>query len=226
MGIRERLYEMQDVDYQAFQAKLIPTVDPAAIIGVRMPALRALAKQLRGTEEAELFLKELPHASYEENTLQGLLLESVKDPALCIAELDRFLPYVDNWATCDVISPVSFRKHPDILPPKVKEWLASEHTYVVRFGIGILMKFYLDEHFSSEYPEWVAAVRSEEYYIRMMAAWYFATALAKQPEAILPYLENHRLDTWTHNKTIQKAKESYRITPEMKDRLNQLRIKS
>lgn len=224
MDIQERLFALQDKEYQAFQAKLMPTVDPDAVIGVRMPALRELMKEVRGTEEAEDFIRILPHRYYEENTLHGLLLAAMKDPERCTAELDRFLPYVDNWATCDVISPVSFKKHPACLLPKVREWLASEHVYTVRFGIGVLMKFYLDEDFDPAYPEWVTAVRSDEYYVNMMIAWYFATALAKQPEAVMPYLVNHRLDPWTHNKTIQKARESYRVSPEMKEELYQLRV--
>ncbi len=224
MDIRERLFELQDKDYQVFQAKLMPTIDPDTIIGVRMPALRELVKEVRGTEEANRFLKELPHQYYEENNLHGLLAANIKDAECCIAELDKFLPYIDNWATCDVISPVSFKKHPACLFPKVREWLASTQTYTIRFGIGVLMKFYLDEAFSPEYPEWVAAVKSDEYYVNMMIAWYFATALAKQPEAALPYLKNQRLDPWTHNKTIQKARESYRISPEMKEELYQLRV--
>ena len=224
MDIQERLFALQDKEYQAFQAKLMPTVDPDAVIGVRMPALRELMKEVRGTEEAEDFIRILPHRYYEENTLHGLLLAALKDPERCTAELDRFLPYVDNWATCDVISPVSFKKHPACLLPKVREWLASEHVYTVRFGIGVLMKFYLDEDFDPAYPEWVTAVRSDEYYVNMMIAWYFATALAKQPEAVMPYLVNHRLDPWTHNKTIQKARESYRVPPEMKEELYQLRV--
>lgn len=224
MDIRARLFELQDKDYQAFQAKLMPTIDPDTIIGVRMPALRELVKEVRGTEEANRFLKELPHQYYEENNLHGLLAANIKDAECCIAGLDKFLPYIDNWATCDVISPVPFKKHPACLLPKVREWLASTHTYTIRFGIGVLMKFYLDEAFSPEYPEWVAAVKSDEYYVNMMIAWYFATALAKQPEAALPYLKNKRLDPWTHNKTIQKARESYRISPEMKEELYQLRV--
>ena len=224
MDIRAHLFELQDREYQAFQAKLMPTVSPDAVIGVRMPALREFAKQLRGTEEAERFLEDLPHQYYEENTLHGLLIAYIKDPGSCIAELDKLLPYVDNWAACDVISPVSFKKHPACLLPKVREWLVSSHTYTVRFGIGVLMKFYLDEAFSPEYPEWVAAVKSEEYYVNMMIAWYFATALAKQPDTVMPYLKNQRLDPWTHNKTIQKARESFRISPGMKEELYQLRI--
>lgn len=224
MDIRSRLFALQDKEYQAFQAKLMPTIDPDTVIGVRMPALRELVKEIRGIEDAELFLQELPHQYYEENNLHGLLVANIKDAGCCIAELDKFLPYIDNWATCDVISPVSFKKHPACLLPKVHEWLSSSHTYTIRFGIGVLMKFYLDEAFSPEYPEWVAAVKSDEYYVNMMTAWYFATALAKQPAAALPYLKNQRLDPWTHNKTIQKARESYRISPEMKEELYQLRV--
>ena len=224
MDIQSRLFALQDKKYQAFQAKLVPNVDPSRIIGVRMPDLRTLAKELRDTEEAAGFLSSLPHSYLEENTLHGLLAALIKDPEKCIARLDEFLPYVDNWATCDVISPVSFKKHPACLLPKVQEWLHSEHTYVIRFGIGVLMSFYLDAAFSPEYLQWVAAVRSEEYYVRMMIAWYFATALAKQPEAALPYIENHCLDPWTHNKTIQKARESFRVSPEMKEKLDKLKV--
>lgn len=225
MDIRAQLFELQDSAYQAFQAGLMPTVDRDRIIGVRMPALRGLLKEIKGTDAAACFLAQLPHEYYEENTLHGLLAASQKDPEACVAELDRFLPYVDNWATCDVISPACFKKHPACLLPKVREWMASAETYTIRFGIKVLMNFYLDEAFSPEYPEWVASVRSEEYYVRMMAAWYFATALAKQPDAVMPWIINHRLDPWIHNKTIQKARESYRISPEMKDKLAQLRMK-
>jgi len=224
MNIREGLFSLQDVEYRAFQAKLMPTVDPEKIIGARMPELRKFAREVKGTEEATRFLQQLPHEYYDENNLHGLLVSFIKDPELCIAELDRFLPYVDNWATCDMTSPAVFRKHPAGLLPKVREWMASGHTYTVRFGIKTLMNDYLDDAFSPEYPEWVAAVESEEYYVRMMIAWYFATALAKQPEAVLPYLENRRLEPWTHNKTIQKARESYRISPEMKTYLSRLKV--
>ena len=224
MNIQERLFSLQDKEYQAFHARLVPTIDPDRIIGVRMPDLRALAKEISGKEEARIFLETLPHDYYDENTLHGILISKIKDPEECIRELDRFLPYVDNWATCDVISPVSFKKHPPQLLQKVREWMGTDRTYTIRFGIGTLMSYYLDEAFSPDYPEWVAAVHSEEYYVRMMIAWYFATALAKQPEACLPYLTGRRLDPWTHNKTIQKACESFRIAPEMKEELKRLRI--
>lgn len=224
MNIREHLFSLQDAEYRAFQAKLMPTVAPEKIIGVRMPELRKFSREVKGTEESARFLQQLPHEYYDENNLHGLLVSFIKDPELCITELDRFLPYVDNWATCDMTSPAVFRNHPAGLLPKIREWMASGHTYTVRFGIKTLMSDFLDDAFSPEYPEWVAAVESEEYYIRMMIAWYFATALAKQPEAVLPYLENRRLEPWTHNKTIQKARESYRISPEMKNYLSSLKV--
>ena len=223
MDITSQLRSMQDPSYQKFQAQLMPTVDPECIIGVRMPALRGLAREVYGSEEAGSFMRSLPHTFYEENTLHGLLAAMIKDPDECIAALDELLPYVDNWATCDVISPACFKKHPPRLVPQIRKWMASDQTYTIRFGIGMLMKYYLDDTFSPEYPEWVAAVRSEEYYVRMMAAWYFATALAKQPDAILPYFKEQRLEKWTHNKAIQKACESYRISPEMKEELRKYR---
>lgn len=223
--IKKRLFDLQDLPYQAFQSKLIPTVDPKTVIGVRTPQLRKLAKELAGSEEAEEFLKELPHTYYEENNLHGFLIESIKDYDTCIRELDIFLPYVDNWATCDMMAPKVFKKHLPVFMGKIKEWIASGDTYTVRFAIGMLMKFYLDERFTPEYPELVAAVRSEEYYVKMMIAWYFATALAKQYDAVLPYIQEQRLDVWTHNKAIQKAVESYRITPEQKMYLKGLKVK-
>ncbi len=223
MNIREELFALSDPKYRAFHASLVPTIDPDLIIGVRMPDLRAFAKKLHGTDDEAGFLKALPHKYYDENTLHGILISMIRDAGECIDALDAFLPYVDNWATCDVISPKSFKKHTPRLLAKVREWLDSGRTYTIRFGIGTLMSYYLDEAFSPEYPEWVAAVRSDEYYVRMMAAWYFATALAKQPEAVLPYLTEHRLDPDVHNKTIRKACESYRIPDEMKDRLKKLK---
>ena len=225
MDIRERLFSLGDPEYREFHARLVPTIDPERIIGVRMPALRAFAKEIKGTEEAGAFLKTLPHDYYDENTLHGILVSMIKDPEECIRELDAFLPYVDNWATCDVISPAAFKKHPPLLLPKIGEWMASDRTFTIRFGIETLMSYYLDEAFSPEYPARVAAVRSEEYYVRMMIAWYFATALAKQPEACMPYLLERRLDPWTHNMTIRKACESFRIAPEMKAELKRLRVR-
>lgn len=223
--VQERLFELQDLSYKEFHSKLMPTVEPERVIGVRMPDLRRFAKEFGKTDEAEEFLAHLPHRYYEENNLHGCLVSGMKDYGQCVEELDRFLPFVDNWATCDLISPKVFKKHLPELLCKIKEWIASEQTYVVRFGIGMLMSFYLDEAFDPAYPEMVSEVRSEEYYVNMMIAWYFATALAKQYDAALPFIEKRCLDRWTHNKAIQKAVESYRITDERKKYLRTLKIK-
>ena len=223
VDIQQELFALQDLSYRDFHAKLMPTVDKARVIGVRTPKLRAFAKEFGKTEEAKEFL--LPHQYYEENNLHGLLIEQIKDYPTLIRELNRFLPCIDNWATCDLLTVRVVKKHLDTFTEEVERWLASDHTYTIRFGIGMLMRYYLEEHFSLEYPEKVAKIRSEEYYVNMMRAWYFATALAKQYEAIFPFLEEKRLDAWTHNKTIQKAIESYRITQEQKVYLRTLRIK-
>lgn len=224
-NIAEHLLSLQDVKYKEFNSKLIPNVDSDTIIGVRTPLLRTFAKELKGTEAAEQFLLTLPHQYYEENNLHAFLLEQIKDYETCVEAVEAFLPYIDNWGTCDSMSPKVFKKHLPELLERIRLWLTSDHTYTIRFGIGMLMKFYLDEHFQPEYPELVASVRSEEYYVNMMIAWYFATALAKQYETILPYIEEQRLDTWTHNKAIQKAIESYRITDEQKAYLRTLKKK-
>ena len=221
----EQLFELQDLDYKAFHAKLIPAINPDTIIGVRTPALRKMAKEFSKSPEASVFLKQLPHTYYEENNLHGFLIEQMKDYNVCMQALDDFLPYVDNWATCDMMSPKILKKHlPEVLE-HINVWIGSEYIYMVRFGIKILMEFYLDEHFKNEYLELVAAVRSEEYYIKMVVAWYFATALAKQYDSAVRYVEECRLDVWTHNKTIQKAVESYRITQEQKEYLRTLKRK-
>lgn len=225
VDIQQELFALQDLSYRDFHAKLMPTVDKARVIGVRTPKLRAFAKEFGKTEEAKEFLKVLPHQYYEENNLHGLLIEQIKDYPTLIRELNRFLPCIDNWATCDLLTVRVVKKHLDTFTEEVERWLASDHTYTIRFGIGMLMRYYLEEHFSLEYPEKVVKIRSEEYYVNMMRAWYFATALAKQYEAIFPFLEEKRLDAWTHNKTIQKAIESYRITQEQKAYLRTLRIK-
>jgi len=224
-SITEQLFALQDLEYKKFHSKLMPTVHPDVIIGVRTPDLRKLAKMLKGTPEAEQFLTEFPHQYYEENNLHGFLLESIKEFDACVTALNDFLPYVDNWATCDMMSPKALKKDLAKLYEWVKTWIASKETYTVRFGVNMLMKYYLEEEFRPEYPELVASIRSEEYYIKMVVAWYFATALAKQYEAVLPYLLEHRLDAWTHNKTIQKAVESYRITPKQKAFLKTLKCK-
>lgn len=224
--VQEQLFEMRDAEYRDFHRKLIPNIAPERIIGVRTPVLRKYAKQFGKTAEAAVFLEELPHHYYEENNLHGFLLEQVKDYDACIAEWNRFLPYVDNWATCDMPAPRVFKKHLPKLLTQLRVWMDSGQTYTVRFAIGMLMRHYLeDETFSEEYPQWVASVRSEEYYINMMVAWYFATALAKQWEAVAPYIEDRKLSQWCHNKAIQKSVESSRITAEQKKYLRGLRWK-
>lgn len=258
--IRDRLLSMQDEDYRDFCAGLMPTIDRENIIGIRTPALRAYAKELTKDENAELrtdFLQTLPHKYYEENNLHGFLIEKIKDFNEAVEAVDIFLPYIDNWATCDTCSPKVFKKYPAKLLPYIENWLNSGKTYVIRFGIGMLMSNYLDEFFDrfqfknhsndslGEFPDYgsedayelsenseagcsilerVASVRSEEYYVKMMIAWFFATALAKQYESTLPYIEERRLDVWTHNKTIQKAVESMRISYEQKEYLKTFRI--
>ena len=223
--IRQGLFALKDEKYREFHKKLIPTVDENTVIGIRTPALRKYAKEVSGTPGAEVFMQILPHEYYEENNLHGMLIETMKDYDECIAYLDEFLPYVDNWATCDLISPKVFKKHKDELLVKIKEWMASDRVYTIRFGMEMLMTHFLDEDFKPEYLGMAANVHSEEYYVNMMIAWFFATALAKQYEASLPYIENRRMERWTHNKTIQKAIESYRITDEQKQYLRSLKIK-
>ncbi len=223
--LRERLFALQDLTYRDFQLKLIPGMDPEKVIGVRTPALRSLAKELSKRSDLHLFLHELPHRYFDEDQLHAMILSGMKDPALCLEELERFLPYMDNWATCDQTSPKILKKCRPQLLACIDRWIASDHTYTVRFAVGMLMQFFLDEDFESTYPQRVAAVRSDEYYINMMIAWFFATALAKQYEAVLPYLEERRLEPWTHNKTIQKAIESFRVPQAHKDYLRTLRIK-
>ena len=223
--IRERLFELQDLKYRDFNSSLIPTVDKETVIGVRTPQLRKLAKELSKDPDIEIFLRTLPHKYFEENNLHGLIIEAMKYYDRCVAEMKLFLPYIDNWATCDIISPKIFKKHLPELLDEIKVWIGSDHTYTVRFGIEMLMSFYLDDEFKPEYPEMVAGVKSEEYYVNMMIAWYFATALAKQYDAVLPIIEEKRLEKWNHNKAIQKSVESYRITPEQKVYLKTLKIK-
>lgn len=222
--IRNELSHMQDRDYKAFHSKLIPTVPGDTIIGVRMPALRAYAKSLRDAD-VSAFLSDLPHKYYDENNLHALLIMAMGDFAACLDAVNAFLPYVDNWATCDLLRPACFKKHRAELLEQIKVWLGSEHTYTLRFGMEMLMLHFLEEDFKPEYLEWLAEIRSEGYYVNMMLAWFYATALAKQWDATLPYIEKRRLDTWVHNKTIQKAIESYRVTDEQKTYLRTLRMK-
>lgn len=224
-NIQKQLLEMQDLAYKAFHSRLMPTISPETIIGVRTPALRKFAKEMTKYGDVEAFLRELPHKFYEENNLHGFLIEGMKDFDKCLAEVDRFLPYVDNWATCDMMRPKVFKKNPEALLPKIEEWMASGETYTVRYGIGMLMTYFLEDNFDVKYAEAVAAVQSEEYYVKMMVAWYFATALAKQWDAVISFIEEGRLEKWTHKKAIQKAVESYRITPEQKTYLRGLKQK-
>lgn len=225
--VKERLFALQDLEYKQFHAKLMPTIDPDTIIGVRTPMMRKLAKELKKdpTFDEKLYMELLPHTYYEENNLHGFLLEMEKDYDTLIAKIDDFLPYVDNWATCDLMSPKIMKKHLDQLIKKIPQWIQSKETYTIRFGIEMLMSFYLEDAFCTEYLQWVAKLRSDEYYVNMMIAWFFATALAKQYEQTLPILTEEKLAIWTHNKTIQKAVESYRITAEQKTYLRTLRRK-
>ncbi|WP_198022702.1 DNA alkylation repair protein [Anaerovibrio sp. RM50] len=223
MNIQEKLFSLQDLKYRDFHAKLVPGIDKDRIIGVRVPDLRKLAKEIP-LEDAKAFMGELPHKYIEENNLHGFIISNMKDFEAVIRELEAFLPHVDNWGTCDLISPKIFKKHLDELLPYIDKWLQSQETYTIRFGIEMLMSFYLDADFKSEYLEKVAKIRSEEYYVRMMVAWYFATALAKQYDASIGYIEQYRLEDWTHRKTIQKAVESRRLTPEQKNYLKTFSI--
>ncbi len=223
--IREDLFSMQDLSYRDFHSRLMPDVDKDTVIGVRVPELRKYVKELAKDPELREFLEDLPHQYYEENNVHGFLIQQMKEYEKCMEELEKFLPYINNWATCDMTSPRVFKKHKEELLKAVRRWIVSDHVYTVRYGIGMLMQHYLDEDFREEYPQMVSEIQSEEYYVNMMIAWYFATALAKQYEAILPYIEKQKLDVWTHNKTIQKACESYRITPEQKAYLRTLKIK-
>jgi 3-methyladenine DNA glycosylase AlkD len=222
--IRAELKRLQDIRYREMQIRIIPTVRPETIIGVRTPELRRMAEQFSGTEETNTFLNDLPHSYFEENKLHAFILSGMKDYAECVRELNRFLPYVDNWATCDQMSPRVFRKHRKELQSEIMQWIRSDKAYTVRFGVGMLMQHFLKEDFDTALAGRVADLRSEEYYVNMMRAWYFATALAGQYEAVLPFIENRKLDPWTHNRAIQKACESFRVSPERKEYLKSLKI--
>ena len=225
MDITEKLFAMQDTAYKEFHQKLMPTVAKENIIGVRVPDLRNFAKTYAKSEEADTFLKVLPHVYYEENNLHAFVVEQEKDFEKALFLTEQFLPYIDNWATCDMFFPKVFLKRPEIMYQKALEWIASGHTYTVRYGIGILMRMFLTERFSEEILKKVAAIRSEEYYVNMMIAWFFATALDKQYSSAVVYIKQRKLAPWVHNKTIQKAKESLRIPKEIKTYLNGLKIK-
>lgn len=224
MDVQQKLFSMKDNKYKEFHAKLIPTVNAELIIGVRTPQLRKFAKEFAKTQESGEFIKALPHEYYEEDNLHAFIIEQIKDFDTAIAETERFLPFIDNWATCDMFLPKVFKKNTDKLIVSIKKWIKSNETYTVRYAIGLLMSLYLDECFKPEYLELAANVKSDEYYVNMMIAWYFATALAKKHEYAMPYIIEKRLDKWVHNKTIQKAVESSRISPETKIYLKTLKL--
>ncbi|MBO5936842.1 MAG: DNA alkylation repair protein [Clostridia bacterium] len=221
--ITQKLLSLADEKYKDFQSKLMPTVDKNKVIGVRTPTLRAFAKELHKSGEYEDFLSALPHKYYEEDNLHALLIDRIKDFDECISEIERLLPCIDNWATCDMLRPKALKKEPERLLRYIDKWLASDKIYTVRYAIGCLCSFYLDENFSPEQLSRVAEIESEEYYINMMIAWYFATALAKQYESAVPYIEERKLPEWVHRKTIQKSVESYRVSDETKAYLRSLK---
>ena len=219
--MEEELFKLQDKKYQKLQYRTIPNVEN--IIGVRTPELRKLAKELVKKNDYKSFLEELPHKYFDENQLHGFIISELKNYDECINYVNKFLPYVDNWATCDQMSPKVFKKNKDKLLKEIKVWIKSKETYTIRFGIGMLMQYFLDDNFKVEYLETVSKIRSDEYYVNMMIAWFFATSLAKQYKDTITYIEDNKLDIWTHNKTIQKAIESYRITDEQKEYLRSLK---
>lgn len=218
----QKLFSLRDPVYQSFQTRILPNIPAESIIGTRTPELRQIAKSM---DDSQYFLSALPHTYFEENQIHAFLLSEKKDFDETIQAINSFLPYIDNWSTCDQLSPKVFRKHHSELLPYIQQWLHSTDTYAIRFAIKVLMDHFLEEDFSPEHPDWVASVHSEEYYIRMVIAWYFATALAKQYDAVYPYLTGYRLEKWIHNKTIQKAVESFRISQTQKEQLKKLRIR-
>lgn len=224
--IIDRLFKLKDTNYRDFQSKLTPSLKREYIIGVRTPELRGLAKEYSKRADIYDFLNSLPHKYFDENQLHAFIISLNKDFDLAINEVERFLPYVDNWATCDQMSPKIFKKNKPELLKRIKGWLKSDKTYTIRFGIKMLMDNFLDDDFRTDYPEAVSKIRSEEYYVNMMTAWYFATALAKQYDSVIPYIERKKLPVWTHNKAIQKSVESLRISPERKEYLKSLKIKN
>ena len=223
MDILKELLDLREEEYADFQSRLTPGIDRERFIGVRIPKLRKLAGIFKKTTASKEFLGELPHYYFEENMLHGLLIAEIKDYDMCIAELEKFLPFIDNWAVCDVLSPKVFKKHKTELFSEIRKWSDSKDTYICRFGIGMLMRYFLDEDFTPEHLKIPANIHSEEYYVNMMLAWYFATALAKQWKDTIVLLETGVLDKWVHNKTIQKARESFRITGRQKEYLKGLK---
>lgn len=223
-NLQKELLKISDAGYAKFQSKLTPGIEPELFLGVRVPVLRKFAKSYIKTKESKIFLNELPHKYYDENMLHALLISEMKDFDQIIINLNKFLPYVDNWAVCDIMSPKALKKHKTKLIESIEQWIKSKETYTCRFGIEMLMSFYLDDDFNESYLKIVSKVKSNEYYVNMMVAWFFATALAKKWDATIPYIESNCLDRWTHNKTIQKAIESYRISDDQKQYLSTLKI--
>ena len=223
MTVKDALFSYQDLKYRDFQSPLVPNIDKETIIGVRTPQMRQVAKEFYNTPEGNKFLSKLPHKYYEENLVHFFMIAMIKDFDECVKEVERFLPYVDCWPVCDQSSPKVFKKNHKKLLPLIKKWIASDHVYTARFGIRMLMNEFLGDDFKEEYLEWVASVKGEDYYIKMMVAWYFATALAKKYDETVPYIEEHKLEDWTHKKAIQKAVESFRVSDEHKAYLRTLK---
>ena len=221
--VRGSLLSMKDDEYKNFHSKLMPTVNPDKIIGIRVPVLRKFSAEIWKNGIGELFIKNLPHKYYEEDNVHAFCIEKITDIDTAIAETESFLPYIDNWATCDMFTPKVFARHPDIIYEKCLEWIKSDHVYTVRYGIGMLMRYFLDENFSEDVLKIVSEIRSEEYYVNMMIAWFFATAITKQYESAIRYIEENRLADWVHNKTIQKAIESKVVFVETKEYLRTLK---
>lgn len=227
--IKDYLLKNQDLQYKQFHSSLMPTINSEVVIGIKVPILRNYTKELLKKYDIQSFIpffKDLPHQYYEENNIHAFLIEKINNYDECLFQLEQFLPYIDNWATCDMLNPKVFSKNKDKLLKKINEWIKSSHTYTIRFGIGMLMRYFLDKDFNSSFLELVYSIKSEEYYVNMMKAWFFATALAKQYDATLPVFQNKKLDIWTHNKAIQKAIESFRVPAEHKQYLKTLKIKS
>ena len=219
MIIIDELFKLQDKKYREFQSKLIPNINKDSIIGVRTPLLRQLSKKIIKENNYSDFLNDLPHKYFDENQIHAFIISEIKDYDECLFEFNKFLPYIDNWATCDQSSPKIFLKNSDKLINEIKRWIKSKDTYTIRFGIGMLMRIYLDDNFKPEYLKMVSNIKSDEYYVNMMIAWFFATALAKQYDSTIEYIKNYKLDKWVHNKIIQKSIESYRISKEKKEYL-------
>ena len=227
--IKDYLLKNQDLQYKQFHSSLMPTINSEVVIGIKVPILRNYTKELLKKYDIQSFIpffKDLPHQYYEENNIHAFLIEKINNYDECLFQLEQFLPYIDNWATCDMLNPKVFSKNKDKLLKKINEWIKSSHTYTIRFGIGMLMRYFLDKDFNSSYLELVYSIKSEEYYVNMMKAWFFATALTKQYDATLPIIQNKKLDIWTHNKAIQKAIESFRVPAEHKQYLKTLKIKN